>query len=612
MIITALTRYQNEEALPFGYANKPLGFTLVLWQDGRGCQLLPHYDDKGKAPERPVPNLARTVKPAPFLGCDNAAYTLGLAKPKDDPVKVAQKHELFVGLVGEYHAEHPDPRAEAYLQWIAAGRPGLDATIESLGSAARKRLDLDPVAIAVEHLADPLHDVPAARDFWAARARAGKSSGTTDLCLVCGVRAETVPTLPQSLIGHLVPGATQANVALASVNFPAASRGASGLGLRSAPICGDCAARAVQNFNTLAGSKAHSWRDSGGQSGFVWWTTDSRADDLVRSLLEPDDEELAQLTRGLLQAPHSAASHLWEPEHVDRFYGLFFSGNIARFVVRRWIQLPLADMRAHIAAWFRDVESANRDHPYFPLRHYAACLGVLRREQGKWVAASPDGAVEALVTAALSGSTLPPHHLQLVLSRASAEIRLTGSDDGLTAGLTRRRMEARMGLMRLILNRTVLKENPMASHLDESRGDSAYLSGRIFAVRLAMQRAAMPNVNASILDKYFERAMSNPVSVEGTLAKLSQQHLAALRRTGRGGTAYRLDELCRELSDKRHDAPGRLTPAQQAAWLCGFDQQRQHDIEIARARKAERDARTAGGDAPDNDIVDTDTDTEND
>lgn len=607
MIITALARYQNEESLPFGYAHKPLGFTLVLWPDGRGCTLLPHYDDKGKAPERPVPNLARTVRPAPFLGCDNATYTLGLNKPKDDPIKTARKHELFVGLVREYHAEHPDPRAEAYLQWITAGRPGLDATIGSLNGAARKRLDLDPVAIAAEHLSDSLHDVPAAREFWATRARAGKSSGITGLCLVCGTLGETVPTLPQSLIGHQVPGATQANVALASVNFPAASRGASGLGLRSAPICGDCAARAVQNFNTLAGSRAHSWRDSGGQSGFVWWTTDSRADDLVRSLLEPDDEQIAQLIRGLLEAPFSAGSQVWEPEDADRFYGLFFSGNIARFVVRRWIQLPLSNMRAHITAWFQDVESANRDRPHFPLRRYAACLGALRREQGKWVAASPDGAVEALVTAALTGSTLPPHHLQLALSRASAEIRLTESDDGLTAGLARRRMEARLGLLRLILNRTILKENLMAPHLDESREDSAYLSGRIFAVRLAMQRAAMPNINASILDKYFERALSNPVSVEGTLAKLSQQHLAALRRKGKGGTAYRLDELCRELSDKRHDAPGRLTPAQQAAWLCGFDQQRQHDIETARAKKAERDARTTRGDTPEDHI-----DTEND
>lgn len=585
-MLTALSRFEHidGEATPFGYAAKQLGFTLVLRRDGSGCRLDAHYDDKGKAPAALVPNLARTVKPVPFLGCDTAAYVLGKEKENEKSQKTEEKHRLFVSLMKGFLADSDDLTAQVFLEWVARGKPGLEQALSDLGGTALRRIDMDPVAIRVEGQSQSLHESPAAKAHWAEAARGQKASGEAALCLVCGHTRPTVGTLPQSLIGHQIPGATQANVSLASVNFPSASRGASGLGLRSAPICADCAARAVQNLNYLAGSSDHSWRSPSGDLGMVWWATDPGLAFLAAGIFEPRPDLVAEL----LAAPRKGGdeSEVWHPGHNDKFFALTFSGNVSRFVVRRWIELPLADLRTNVSSWLRDVESPDGARR-FPLFRYAESLGPMRREHRGWVTPAPEGSVEALVLTALAKDAVPHHFLQLAISRASAEVRLLSADDGLTAGLARARMAARVGLLRLILNRTTLQEEPMPAHLDETRRDAAYVNGRLFAVRESLQRWALGDVNASIVDKFFERASTNPASVAAVLDVLSKQHLNALKRNHGIGAYLTMDRRITELNADQGDAPGRLRAEQQAAWLAGYYQQRQHDFERSKRSAAQ-------------------------
>jgi CRISPR-associated protein Csd1 len=526
------------------------------------------------------------MKPVPFLGCDTAAYVLGKGKAGEKPEKTKEKQALFADLVKEFQASSGDSTAQVFLEWADRGKPGLEQELGSLDGTALRRIDMDPIAIRVEQRARSLHESSAAKAYWAQKARGEKASSDAALCLVCGQIRPTVGTLPQSLIGHQVPGATQANVALASVNFPSASRGASGLGLRSAPICADCAARAVQNLNYLAGSNDHSWRSPSGNLGMVWWATDPEAYFVTAGIFDARPELVARL----LSAPQSGGdSKVWHPGQEDKFFALSFSGNVSRFVVRRWIELPLGHLYDNVVSWLRDVESPDAGRPRFPLFRYAECLGPMRREHRNWVTPAPEGSVEALVMAALARDTVPRHFLQLAISRASAEVRLLTADDKLTAGLARARMSARVGLLRLILNRATLREAPMPAHLDETRRDAAYVNGRLFAVRESLQRWALGDVNASIVDKFYERASTNPASVATALDVLSKQHLNALKRKHGMGAFTTMDRRITELNDLQSDAPGRLRAEEQAAWLAGYYQQRQHDFERWGARPATQD-----------------------
>lgn len=584
MILTALARYAPPDSVPFGYAFKPLGFTLVLDPDGQRIRLDSHHDEKGKAPNAVVPNIARTVKATPLFGCDNAAYVLGLSKEGEAIEKTAVKHSLFVDLIRQFHARTGDRVAGAYLAWEDAGRPGVDDAVRHLTGKPAARLHMDLIALAVRDQGGRLHESSIAKSFWADQAREGKTGGELAVCLACGQLRPTVSTLPQSLIGHLVPGATQANVALVSVNFASASRGASGTGLKSAPVCADCAAQAVQSFNHLAASRDHSWRSPTNDFGMAWWGTDASTEKLASVIF--DAEPPARVVRGLLDWLRRGGDHANVSEAHGVFYLLAYSGNVARFVVRQWFELPAGDLRASLGAWFDDCRTSSSEHPYRSVQAYAASLGALSRDQGKLLETPPHGAVEALVRTALSGAPVPANYLSVALARAGAEVRLTRSGDGLTAFIARRRMEARVGLVRLILNRHHLKENPMPAHLDESRRDPAYVAGRLFAVRESLQAWALGDVNASIVDKFFERASANPASVAQPLAVLTQQHLGGIKRKSGIGAMVTAAERVTALNDLQGDAPGRLDAAGQAAWLCGYHQQRMHDIESARARKA--------------------------
>lgn len=603
MIITALARYQPADAVPFGYASKPIGFTLVLSADGLHVRLDSHHDEAGKAPAGAVPNIARTVKAVPLFGCDNAAYVLGLAKEGEVADKTAVKHALFVDLIGQFDRATPDPTAAAYLKWVTAGHPGLEEVVLRLSGKPAQRLHLDLIALSVDGSPDRLHEGPAARAFWADRARGSKAGGEIAVCLSCGRLRPTTPTLPQFLPRRLVPGATKENVALASVNFSSASRGASGKGLKSAPICADCAAQAVQSFNSLASDSKHSWRSPGGDYGMAWWATVAGVDTIARNVFQPDPIVIRDLLAWLAKG----GEHAEVTEDHGVFYLLAYSGNIARFVVRQWMELPAAALRESLAHWFDDVQTTNSEHRFMSIFAYAACLGVLRWDQGKWIEAPPHGAAEALVRTALSEVHVPANYLALALARASAEVRLLRSSDGLTAYIARRRMDARVGLLRLILNRHHLKENRMPSHLDESRNDPAYVAGRLFAVRESLQAWALGDVNASIVDKYFERASTDPASVAHALDVLTQQHLNGIKRKNGVGARVSASERVSRLNDLQGDAPGRLDAAGQAAWLCGYHQQRVHDIETARARRAEKTGGPEQADAGPTDASETTT-----
>lgn len=602
MLLRALNEYGGPGGrIPGGYAMKTLGFVLHIDSDAQGCQLRSLYKpvevtggrSKLEAERDEIPNVVRTVKPVPMLACDNATYVLGRPKAESDPakqekelVKATAKREAFDALLSEYAEQADDDDARTFLRWRTNGEPGLDRTITALDAFNLKRIDLDPIAIRVGTSAR-IHSKQAARQFWSARATSSKSSGEARICLSCGQLKPTVDTLPQSLTGALIPATSTSNVALLSVNFPAASRGASGTGLRSAPICADCATGAVSAFNALAASPDHRWGGRGEARATIWWTKGNSVD--FNRLEQPEPRQVA----AFLAALDEGSAPIGGLDHPNRFYALTFSGNVARLVIRRWIDLPLADAHQNVAAWFEDSAGPVADRPNFALSEMARSYGDFIPSDGLF-SDLPEGSRELLLEAALMKSKVPRSVLVRAVSRARSEIHYLSTADPRTIGVVRRRMHARFSLIRLTLNRDQLKGDPMSSQLDEGRDDPAYLLGRLFAERETLQYQALGEVNASITDRYFERASASPLSVEHSLTTLEKQHLRTLQRKGRRDAAIAFDKRISSLHE-RVDAneidklPKRLTAKEQALWISGYYQQRQENFRRASANKQQQD-----------------------
>lgn len=607
MLLQALADSAGERA-PAGYAKKSVGFRLEISPQRLTATIAslhaePASGARGKREAPPtdwVPNLTRSNNPPPLLACDNAPFVLGLPKVAKDPAKqpvedakAQAKNAAFVQLLRDYAEASGDPDATRIIEWYEAGMPGLQATLDNLPAALRQRLDQDLISVGVLRR-QPLHRKPAAQAYWAERVLGGK--GAVGVCLVCGESKPLVDTLPQSIVGRLVPATSTSNVALLSGNFPAAQRGATGKGLKSAPVCAECGLAVVDSFNRLAASETHRWGRYDDDRGTIWWLRggDPQDEELAEQVDQPKPQWVSQFLNAVEQPARGTTAR---DIRADRFFALTFSGNVARLVIRGWIDLPLITMRDNAVRWFQDIAiDGGSDGPYSSIGTLASCLGTMVRRDGRWNEPAPDGAREQLLRIAFADVPIPSNFLPLAVARAKAEAARLGSDDGLTAAIARRRMHARVGLIKLILNRTTHQEAPLTTQLDPDRKDKPYLSGRLFAVRAALQRRAVPGVNATITDRYFERAVSNPASMEKTLATLANQHLAALRRKESGrGAAIVIERLITELESDMQDAPGRQSPEDEAAWICGYFQQRQHDFMKA---KDYHDARKAGQPTP--------------
>ena len=184
--------------------------------------------------------------------------------------------------------------------------------------------------------------------------------------------------------------------------------------------------------------------------------------------------------------------------------------------------------------------------------------------------------VEALVGLALGG-TLPP--LELLF----ATVRRCRAEQGVT--------RERAALMKLVLGARpeLMGGREVSERLDLANDDPAYLCGRLLAVLDAIQRRALNNPNATIVDKFYGTASSAPASVFGTLLHGARPHLAKLRKqpsTQSAGAALegRLEEVLAGL----RRFPPTLTLPEQGLFALGFYHQRAEDRRAAKEGAARR------------------------
>ena len=113
--------------------------------------------------------------------------------------------------------------------------------------------------------------------------------------------------------------------------------------------------------------------------------------------------------------------------------------------------------------------------------------------------------------------------------------------------------------------------------LNEDFDNKSYLLGRLFALLEGIQKKALPTINSTIKDRYFNSACATPGIVFPTLIKLSHAHRKKLNR----GLALYFDKKESDLIDRitvgagQEGFPKRLTPEEQGVFILGYYQGRQ-------------------------------------
>jgi len=273
----------------------------------------------------------------------------------------------------------------------------------------------------------------------------------------------------------------------------------------------------------------------------------------------------------------------------NHFYALTLSGMAGRVMVRDWMEGDFAELVANISQWFSDLEISNLagSQARLPgLQRILECPLSPRKPSQRhedWVR-PVQGNEAKLLRAAVEGRPLPYSILARV-TLANRDSILTGELEETEQTENRRnrpavlsRLYVRMGLIKLYHLRIPRKEaaNSMAeikSHVNPEHPDPAYQCGRLMAVMAGLQKAALPEVGAGIVQRYYAAASSTPALVLGRLTRTSQYHLSQIGRDRPGLAFWYENQIGGIWSAIRDTVPRTLTLEEQSLFALGYYQQ---------------------------------------
>jgi len=243
----------------------------------------------------------------------------------------------------------------------------------------------------------------------------------------------------------------------------------------------------------------------------------------------------------------------------NHYYALTLSGAAGRVMVRDWMEGQFEDLVQNIEAWFADLAIATRDgqgqarDPKF-----MAVCGALVRE----LKDLPAPTAATLWKVAVRRLPIP----QPLMAQALARFRTDLVDKDQPPF-----NHARMGLIKAYFVRlNPGGKNTMTAYLNPDHPEAAYHCGRLLAVFSNLQRAALGDVGAGVVQRYYAAASQTPGLILGRLASNARNHLGKLE----GGLAYWYENKIAEVMGHLEDAAPRLLDLNgQGLFALGYYQQ---------------------------------------
>jgi len=582
----------TEDTLDDAYQPRPVRWLVVLTTEG-GVYFVSTSSgdeaprDRGKTYTVPHLRVTSGVRPLLFVG--SAEYVLQVPSP-DRPDRCKARHAAFRNLAEACMAETQDEGAGRVLRALTAiGNGEVSVPAEIAAS------DI----VAFQYDGELLTDRPRIRDFWS-RCRSYLQQKKPDLgsvqaildglrstptafvgtCLVCGGRGPIARVHPIAV--RLPRPVADQQLSIVSANEEAFES----YGLEqsfTAPVCPECATGYARGLNRLASDV--STHLVIGSVINIFWTREPVEDLPFGPLLgQADPEQVKALLESVFKGKEGGARSFEGKE--NRFYATALSGSGGRAVVREWIDTSVREAREHVARWFLlqrlvDATGTELGRP-LALRQLAyATVRTGDRANPPAVNVS-----RALLRTALTGNPLPAELLYEAVRRNRAEQRVT-------------RPRAALIKMVLLSQQLQFEEDEM-TQLNPDHPSAAYHCGRLLAVLEQAQRAAIPGVNATIVDRFYGAASSAPCSVLPTLLRGARAHLDKLERD-RPGAYIALERRLDGIVARIPELPATLSLADQGRFALGYYHQRAADRAAAR-EAAER--RKAGVAVPEAELAD--------
>lgn len=591
MILQALYELAHRENLMEDpdFEMKPVAWLVMVSPEGKlleitGTHTLPVGAEKKKF--RPVPKSLSLPRERPvtsgdraFLLFNKAEYVFGVdPEGNREAKKLKARFGLFRQKVKECLDGTDDEgvrAVSALLEDVHAGKQVVSLPDDCAGNDLFTFVYSPDVDI-------PVTSREKVREYWRQqRSKEDNESRNRELhCLVTGrtcTPSDMFPPLKN------VPGGNTSGVYAVSYNRPAFesfgwSRNSNApVSREAAEACSTALNRLLSPaFKTTTGKSLprQNVKLSGDTTVCFWTKQPSDFSSVFAALLEGNLQEVGELYRSVWRG---------KPTDLDdptAFYALTLSGSQGRAIVRDWFESTVKTVARNLSQHFADLDmvrntkSAKGQPPpeCFPL---GALLESLAPNGKRDDIAPPH--VAAMVRAALQGTPYPLSILQRAVERQRAEI---GRDDWADSN----RRDARAALIKAVLNRrrrslAAPTHEEVSFAMDPTVTSQGYVLGRLLAVIERLQLETMPNVNASVVDRYFSGASASPKSVFVRLLKNSRHHASKLKSEDKQrGKAYRwekiIDEIAECFNPKYNGFPAFLDLEQQGLFILGYHQMR--------------------------------------
>jgi len=248
----------------------------------------------------------------------------------------------------------------------------------------------------------------------------------------------------------------------------------------------------------------------------------------------------------------------------NRFYALTVSGASGRVMVRDWMEGSFEDLVAKIEQWFSDLEIVGQSEGRLARepKFNEVCISMIRYDKTKSYFENlnkmPAPTAATLWRVALAGLPIP----QPLIAQALARFRADLIDDKPFS-------HARMGLIKAYFIRKG-GDHQMSTYLNKEHPEPAYQCGRLLAVLAGLQRAALGDVGAGVVQRYYVAASQTPGLTLGRLFNNAKNHLNKLE----GGLTYWYEGQIAEIMSRIQDRiPSTLNLDQQSLFALGYYQQ---------------------------------------
>ncbi len=282
---------------------------------------------------------------------------------------------------------------------------------------------------------------------------------------------------------------------------------------------------------------------------------------------EAEELEAMQRARKLVEGIRSGN----RPDLANNtFYAMILSASGGRVMVREWLEGSFEKLAQNVCQWFEDLSICSGDgfkqarDPGIRTLMSALVRKEEKFKREKGLKDLPPSLVSEMWRVALFGGPIPRSALWKALHRLRVEI--IDPDEV--------RNQARMGLIKAYFIRKARfyggDEESMKAMLNEDHPSVAYQAGRLMAVLAAIQKAALGDVGAGVIQRYYAAASATPALVFGRLIRQSQFHISKLDK----GLAVWYERILAGITVRLGDnVPSALDLEGQSLFALGFYQQ---------------------------------------